>query len=195
MAEAASRIRAAALIKIKVDAHRPEQAIEAVARAAPRARLIVDPNESWSFDLLQELQPFLAQWNVALVEQPLPAASDEPLKGFVPLVPLCADESLHTAADLVRVGERYQVINIKLDKTGGLTEALRLRSVARAQGLGIMVGCMVCTSLGIAPALELAADADFLDLDGPWWLTKDRPNGVRIEDGILTLSSSFLWGR
>jgi L-alanine-DL-glutamate epimerase-like enolase superfamily enzyme len=195
MAEAASRNHAAALIKIKVDAQRPDQAIEAVARAAPRARLIVDPNESWSYELLRELQPFLAQWNVALVEQPLPAASDDPLKGFVPLVPLCADESLHTAADLVRVGERYQVINIKLDKTGGLTEALGLRSVARARGLGIMVGCMVCTSLGIAPALELATDADFLDLDGPWWLTKDRPNGVRIEDGILTLSSSFLWGR
>ena len=194
MAEAASRIRAAALIKIKVDAQQPDKAIEAVAHAAPRARLIVDPNESWNFDLLRELQPFLAQRNVALVEQPLPAASDGPLKGFVPLVPLCADESLHTAADLERVAERYQVVNIKLDKTGGLTEALRLRSLARARGLGIMVGCMVCTSLGIAPALQLAADADFLDLDGPWWLTKDRPNGVHIEGGTLTVSSSFLWG-
>jgi L-Ala-D/L-Glu epimerase len=194
MAEAASLIRDAALIKVKVDAQRPDAAIEAVARAAPRARLIVDPNESWSFDLLRELQPFLARWNVALVEQPLPAASDDPLQGFLPLVPLCADESLHTAADLQRVGERYQVINIKLDKTGGLTEALSLRDTARARGLGIMVGCMVCTSLGIAPALQLAGDADFLDLDGPWWLTKDRPNGVHIEGGTLTVGSSFLWG-
>jgi L-alanine-DL-glutamate epimerase-like enolase superfamily enzyme len=194
MAAAASRVCNAPLIKIKVDANRPEGAIEAVARAAPRARLIVDPNESWSFELLRELQPFLAHWRVALVEQPLPATRDDRLKGFVPLVPLCADESLHTVGDLERIVGRYQVINIKLDKTGGLTEALNLRDAARARGLGIMVGCMVCTSLGIAPALQLAADADFLDLDGPWWLLNDRPNGVRIEGGTLRMSPTFLWG-
>ena len=194
MAAAASRVCNAPLIKIKVDANRPRGAIEAVARAAPRARLIVDPNESWSFELLRELQPFLAHWRVALVEQPLPATLDDQLKGFVPLVPLCADESLHTAGDLERIVGRYQVINIKLDKTGGLTEALNLRDAARARGLGVMVGCMVCTSLGIAPALQLAADADFLDLDGPWWLLKDRPNGVRIEGGTLRMSPTFLWG-
>ena len=194
MGEAASRVCDAPLIKVKVDAQ-PEAAIAAVARAAPHARLIVDPNESWTVDLLRELQPFLVQSNVAMVEQPVPATSDELLEGFAPLVPLCADESVHTTADLQHVVKRYQLINIKLDKTGGLTEALKLRQAARAGGLGVMVGCMVCTSLGIAPALQLACGADFLDLDGPWWLLNDRPHGVRIERGTLTVDSRLLWGR
>jgi L-alanine-DL-glutamate epimerase-like enolase superfamily enzyme len=190
MGEEASRVCDAPLIKVKVDAQ-PEAAIAAVMRAAPHARLIVDPNESWTFDLLRELQPLLVQSNVAVVEQPLPAKSDGMLEGFVPLVPLCADESVHTMAELEYVRRRYQLINIKLDKTGGLTQALRLRQAARASGLGVMV----CTSLGIAPALQLACDADFLDLDGPWWLLNDRPHGVRIERGTLTVDSRLLWGR
>jgi L-alanine-DL-glutamate epimerase-like enolase superfamily enzyme len=107
---------------------------------------------------------------------------------------LCADESLHTTADLDRVAQRYQVINIKLDKTGGLTEALQLLAAARARNLGVMVGCMISTSLSIAPALQIAASADFVDLDGPWWLARDREHGVHIDAGVLAVSSPFLWG-
>jgi L-alanine-DL-glutamate epimerase-like enolase superfamily enzyme len=194
MEAAARSLAGAPVIKIKVDANRPEAAIEAVARAAPHARLIVDPNESWSFGLLERLQPFLKGIGIALVEQPLPAAEDRVLEGFKPQVPLCADESVHVSADLGRVVTRYQFVNIKLDKTGGLTEALNLLNGARARGLGVMVGCMVCTSLGIAPALQVAAHADFADLDGPWWLAKDREGGLRIELGRIHPPSRALWG-
>lgn len=193
MAEAARGVASAQLIKVKVDAH-PQAALEAVASAAPMAKLIVDPNESWDVELLRELQPFLAQLPIAFVEQPLLALEDAVLEGFDPLVPLCADESLHTTSDLAQVSRRYQVINIKLDKTGGLTEALRLRAAARERKLGVMVGCMICTSLSIAPALQVAAAADFVDLDGPWWLAKDRERGVHIDSGVLNVRSPFLWG-
>jgi L-alanine-DL-glutamate epimerase-like enolase superfamily enzyme len=195
MAAATRRIADAPLIKVKVDASRPREVIEAVVREAPRSRLIVDPNESWSFELLRDLQPFLRDTGtVALVEQPLHAEADAVLDSFRPLVPICADESLHDSADLARLQSRYQVVNIKLDKTGGLTEALRLFAQARERGLGVMVGCMVCTSLGIAPALHLATTADFVDLDGPWWLSKDREQGVRIEKGRLLPPPGGLWG-
>jgi L-alanine-DL-glutamate epimerase-like enolase superfamily enzyme len=156
--------------------------------------LIIDPNESWNIELLRELQPFLARLPIAFIEQPLPAADDAALLGFKPLVPICADESLHTIEELSQVADRYQVINIKLDKTGGLTEALRLLAAARDRELGVMVGCMICTSLSIAPALHVAAGADYADLDGPWWLLKDQERGVRIDSGVLTVPSPFLWG-
>jgi L-alanine-DL-glutamate epimerase-like enolase superfamily enzyme len=195
MAEAARAVASAPIIKIKVDAEQPRAIIEAVAKAAPNARLIVDPNESWTIDTLRELQPFLASLGrVAFVEQPLPASRDAALETLQPLVPLCADESIHTSKDLDLVARRYQVINIKLDKTGGLTEALRLRTAARARKLQVMIGCMMCTSLSVAPALQLADSADFVDLDGPWWLAKDRERGVRIDQGRITVSSPFLWG-
>lgn len=193
MADAARAVANARLIKVKVDA-RPQLALEAVANAAPGAKLIVDPNESWNIELLAELQPLLARLPIAFVEQPLPASDDAVLAQFEPLVPLCADESLHTTADLDRVAQRYQVINIKLDKTGGLTEALRLLAAARARKLGVMVGCMISTSLSIAPALQVAASADFIDLDGPWWLAKDREHGVHIDAGVLRMGTPFLWG-
>jgi L-alanine-DL-glutamate epimerase-like enolase superfamily enzyme len=193
MAAAARDVARAQLIKVKVDA-RPQAALEAVANAAPNAKLIVDPNESWNIELLHELQPFLARLPIAFIEQPLPASEDAALADFKPLVPVCADESLHTSSDLDRVAQRYQVINIKLDKTGGLTEALQLLSAARARKLGVMVGCMISTSLSIAPALLVAAAADYVDLDGPWWLAKDREHGVRIDAGVLRVSSPFLWG-
>lgn len=193
MAEAAHAVASAELIKVKVDAD-PRAALAAVANAAPNAKLIVDPNESWSMELLRELQPFLARLPIAFVEQPLPASEDAALAEFEPLVPVCADESLHTTSDLDRVAQRYQIINIKLDKTGGLTEALQLLAAARARKLGVMVGCMISTSLSIAPALHVAAAADFVDLDGPWWLAKDREHGVRIDAGVLSVPSPFLWG-
>jgi L-alanine-DL-glutamate epimerase-like enolase superfamily enzyme len=193
MAAAARDVARAQLIKVKVDGQ-PQAALEAVADAAPNAKLIVDPNESWNIELLHELQPFLARLPIAFIEQPLPASEDSALVDFKPLVPVCADESLHTTSDLDRVAQRYQVINIKLDKTGGLTEALQLLSAARARKLGVMVGCMISTSLSIAPALLVAAAADYVDLDGPWWLAKDREHGVRIDAGVLHVSSPFLWG-
>lgn len=194
MERAAARIAGANLIKVKVDASDPAARIEAVRRAAPNARLIVDPNESWTLDILRAMQPALKKCAVGLLEQPLPADADDGLQGFSGAVPICADESCHVAADLPRLRERYQAINIKLDKTGGLTEAWRLLHAARAQGFRIMVGCMVGSSLGIAPALEVARAAEFVDLDGPLWLQDDYPDGVRLHDGLLMPPAPGFWG-
>ncbi len=173
MEQAASRMTGARLIKIKVDADDPTSRIEAVRRTAPSARLIVDPNESWTFDIL---------------------VGDADLVGFSSRIPICADEACHTCADLPRLLDRYQAINIKLDKTGGLTEAWRLLRAARTQGFRIMVGCMVGSSLGIAPALEIAREAEFIDLDGPLWLANDYADGVKLQDGLLAPPSPGFWG-
>ena len=182
------------LVKIKVDASDPAAQVRAVREVLPAARLIVDPNESWSFDLLRAMQPVLAEARVDLVEQPLPAGEDDALLGFEPVARLCADESCHTADDLARLRGRYQVVNIKLDKTGGLTGALELLDAARAQGFGIMVGCMISSSLSIAPAWHVARHAEFIDLDGPLWLKDDHPGGVAMIDGLLQPPSPGLWG-
>lgn len=194
MAEAARALAGLDLVKIKVDATAPAEQILAVRAALPDARLIVDPNESWTLPILRALQPVLAQARIDLVEQPLPAGEDDALLGFDPSVRLCADESCHTAADLPRLRGRYQVVNIKLDKTGGLTGALGLLDAARAQGFGIMVGCMVSSSLSIAPAWHVARHAEFVDLDGPLWLREDHPGGVRLQEGRLQPPSPALWG-
>ncbi|WP_018974345.1 N-acetyl-D-Glu racemase DgcA [Rudaea cellulosilytica] len=194
MAKAAASIADAGLIKIKVDAEDPIARIEAVRSAAPAARLIVDPNESWTIDILRETQDALVRLKVDLLEQPLPADADEALRGFVSRIPICADESCHTSSDLSSLLGRYQAINIKLDKTGGLTEAWRLLRAARAEGFIVMVGCMVCSSLGIAPALEIAREAEFIDLDGPLWLANDYPDGVRLQGGMLMPTSPGFWG-
>lgn len=194
MERAAARLADAQLVKIKVDASDPAARIEAVRRATPRARLIVDPNESWTLDIVREMQPVLVRARVDLLEQPVPARADEALEGFASAVPICADEACHVTADLARLRGRYQAINIKLDKTGGLTEAWRLLRAARAAGFGIMVGCMVCSSLGIAPALEIAREAAFADLDGPWWLSHDMEGGVALQQGRLAPPASGFWG-
>lgn len=194
MGAAAARIAHAGLIKIKVDADDPAARIEAVRRAAPAARLIVDPNESWTIDLLHDLQPVLEQAEVALVEQPLPANADDGLLGFASRIPICADEACHVASDLPRLRHRYQAVNIKLDKTGGLTEAWQLLRMARAEGFMIMVGCMVGSSLGIAPAFEIAREAEFVDLDGALWLKDDYPDGVTLQDGLLMPPQPGFWG-
>ncbi len=194
MGEEAARLAGAGLIKVKLDAHEPAARIGAVRRAAPDARLIVDPNESWSIELLRDMQPALENAGVALVEQPLPADADDALLDFAPRVPVCADESCHVAADLPRLRGRYQAVNIKLDKTGGLTEAWRLLRSARADGFRIMVGCMVCSSFGIAPALEVAREAEFVDLDGPLWLKGDYADGVRLSHGLLVPPQPGFWG-
>lgn len=194
MAAATRAVASAPLIKIKVDAQDPAARIRAVRATAAGARLIVDPNESWNPELLQAIQPVLRETRVDLVEQPLPADADQALAGFSGACPICADESCHTSADLDRLAGRYQSVNIKLDKTGGLSEALILLQEARASGFGVMVGCMVASSLAIAPALHVARHADFVDLDGPWWLRDDYPDGVLLETGILVPAKPGFWG-
>lgn len=185
MAKAAAAVANCPLIKVKVNADDPLAAIEAVRAAAPQARLIVDPNESWTPKLLESLLPGVARLGVALLEQPILASEDEALEGLQPPVSICADEAAHTGADLERVARRYQAVNIKLDKTGGLTEALSMRRLVDEIGLSLMVGCMVSTSLAIAPALLVASEAAFVDLDGPWWLLQDRDSAMRFERGRI----------
>lgn len=194
MAVAASKIADAPLIKVKVDATIPDAQIRAVRNAAPDAKLIVDPNESWDQQLVRAMQAVLLVLKVDLLEQPVPAGADAWLENFVPDVPICADESVHVAADLDTVARRYQVVNVKLDKSGGLTEALALAEAARARGLGLMTGCMISSSLSIAPALHVARMSDFVDLDGPIWLMEDRPGGVRDEAGWLWPPQHEFWG-
>lgn len=174
---AAAAMPSNALIKVKVDDRSPTEQILAVRQAAKSATLIVDPNESWDELLVRELQPMLADIGVAMLEQPVPADLDEWLKEYRPVVPICADESIHTVAELPEVCLKYQMINVKLDKAGGLTAALELAIAARSEGLQIMTGCMVCSSLSIAPALTLAALSALTDLDGPLWLKQDRAGG------------------
>jgi len=185
MHAAALAVADAPLIKVKVDAAQPQAQIRAVVEAAPNARLIVDPNESWDFDLLDSLQTFLNDLHIDLLEQPIPASDDARLEGYRPAVPICADEAAHTSGDLEVLRGRYQAVNIKLDKAGGLTEALRMLEQARVLGFQVMTGCMVASSLAIVPALHIAGASDFADLDGPWWIKDDRPGGVRIEGGRL----------
>jgi L-alanine-DL-glutamate epimerase-like enolase superfamily enzyme len=194
MAAAAAELRRAPLLKVKVDAEDPAARIRAVRDAAPQSALIVDPNESWDGALVEAMQPVLVAAGVALLEQPLPAGADEWLEGFTPPVPICADESVHVAEDLPAVARRYQLVNVKLDKAGGLTAALRLAEAARAAGLGLMTGCMVSSSLSIAPALHVAGFSDFVDLDGPLWLLEDRPGGVKGEGGMLLPPEQGFWG-
>jgi L-alanine-DL-glutamate epimerase-like enolase superfamily enzyme len=182
------------LIKVKLDASDPEGQLRAVRAGAPDARLIIDPNESWNLEILGAMQPVLVEARVELIEQPLPANDDAALEGFSSAVPICADESCHVAADLPKLLGRYQAVNIKLDKTGGLSGALQLLQQARAEGLEVMCGCMICTSLGIAPAFHIARRADFVDLDGPLWLKGDHPGGARVENGKLSAPSATLWG-
>lgn len=144
--------------------------------------------------MLRDVSPLLARLNIALIEQPLPADADDGLAGFSPPAPVCADESVHTVDDLESLRDRYQAINIKLDKAGGLTEAIRLLTRARELGFTVMTGCMVASSLGIAPAMHIAGASDFADLDGPWWLADDWPGGVSVQDGWMTPPAAGFWG-
>lgn len=194
MAQAAAELSAAPLIKVKVDAEDPATRIRAVRAAAPDAALIVDPNEAWDRKLIEEMQDVLAEAGVALLEQPCPAGEDDWLAGFTPLVPICADEAVHVADDLDRVAERYQMVNVKLDKSGGLTAGLALAAAARARGMQLMTGCMVSSSLSIAPAMHIAMRADFADLDGPLWLREDRADGVEARGGMLSPPAPGFWG-
>lgn len=194
MAEAAAAMADAPLIKLKVDAENPADRIRAVRAAAPDAALIVDPNESWDRALVERMQDVLASERVDLLEQPVAAGADAWLEGFTPLVPICADEAVHVAGDLGVVAARYQVVNVKLDKAGGLTPALELAHAARERGMGLMTGCMVSSSLSIAPALHVARLSDFVDLDGPLWLAEDREGGVTDAKGTLHPPRPGFWG-
>jgi L-Ala-D/L-Glu epimerase len=194
MGAAALKLAGVPLVKVKVDRSDPAAQIRAVRAAAPNPRMIVDPNESWTIAEVRDLQSLLVDLRVDLLEQPLPATEDAALEGFHSAVPIAADESAHVAGDLDALMQKYQVINIKLDKTGGLTAALELADAARAKGMGLMTGCMICSSLSIAPALIVAADAAFTDLDGPIWLANDRAGGVTCTNGILAPASPALWG-
>lgn len=194
MAEAARAAARRPLLKLKIGGPDDLDRVEAVRAAAPKSRLIVDANEGLSFDDLVRLAPDLARLDVKLIEQPLPDGEDEALEGYESPVPLCADESLHTRADLARVARRYACVNVKLDKTGGLTEALALVAEARALGLEIMVGCIVATSLAMAPALVIAQGAEFVDLDGPLILAKDRRPGLVFEGSMIRPPEPALWG-
>lgn len=168
--------------------------VETVRKAASSARLLIDANESWSPDHYRRIIPALKELSVELIEQPFPADGDEILEELDHPIPICADESCHTTADLSRLTNRYEVINVKLDKTGGLTEALRLCEAARKSSFRLLIGCMVGTSLSMAPARILASTADYVDLDGPLLLAGDRERGLSYRDGKIGIPPRELWG-
>jgi L-Ala-D/L-Glu epimerase len=183
------------ILKLKLGGDDQDVArVEAVRANAPTARLIIDANESWSPQHYRKVVPELSRLGVELIEQPFPAKDDIVLAELDRPIPVCADESCHASDDLPRIIGRYDAINIKLDKTGGFTEALALIQLARRSGLTLLFGCMVSTSLGIAPARILARANDLVDLDGPLLLAKDRPHGLSYENGKLGLPSGELWG-
>jgi L-alanine-DL-glutamate epimerase-like enolase superfamily enzyme len=182
------------LLKLKLGGNGDADRLRAVRDARPDARLVADANESWSADIYAHVAPLAAQLGVELIEQPFSANDDEALLTLPRPVPICADESAHTTTDLVRLKGRYDAVNIKLDKAGGLTEALAMAEAAQAQGFRIMAGCMVATSLAMAPAVLVAQRADWIDLDGPLLLAKDRPNGLRFEGSLVHPPTPALWG-
>jgi len=168
--------------------------VEAVREAAPAARLLIDANESWSPDHYKSIVPALKRLGVGLIEQPFPANADEILETLDHPVPVCADESCHTSADLPRLKNRYDAVNVKLDKTGGLTEGILLIKRARESEFKLLIGCMVGTSLSMAPARVLASSADWVDLDGPLLLTRDRDHGLSYQNGKICIPAPELWG-
>jgi L-alanine-DL-glutamate epimerase-like enolase superfamily enzyme len=193
--EAAARRHAhRPLLKIKLGTPDDMPRLEAVRRGAPEARIIVDANEGWSAQVYADLAPHLQRLGVALVEQPLPAGEDEALRGMARPVPVCADESCHDRGSLPGLAGKYDVVNIKLDKTGGLTEALALRQAARQAGFGVMVGCMVGSSLAMAPAVLVAQGAQVTDLDGPLLLAEDRRAALRFDAAGVHPPEAALWG-
>lgn len=194
MRAAALRAAGRPVLKIKLGTPGDMPRLEAVRAGAPKPRIIVDANEGWTPEVYADLAPHLIRLGVALVEQPLPAGADEALSEMPRPVPVCADESAHDRASLPGLQGRYDVVNIKLDKTGGLTEALALADAARAAGLGVMVGCMVGTSLAMAPATLVAQGAGFVDLDGPLLLARDREPALHYEGSTMFPPLPELWG-
>ena len=194
MQAAAARHAHRPLLKIKLGTPDDMARLEAVRAGAPEARIIVDANEGWSAEVYAELAPHLLRLGVAMVEQPLPAGADDMLAEIARPLPVCADESCHDRDSLPALRGKYDMVNIKLDKTGGLTEALALRDAARAEGYAIMVGCMVGSSLAMAPAVLVAQGAAVVDLDGPLLLAEDRTPALRYDDAGVHPAEPALWG-
>lgn len=193
-ARIAAACRDAGMIKLKLGGEDDLACARAVRETLPQTALFVDVNGGWTLERLNALAPRLAELGVFMIEQPLPRGQDAVLDGYNKAIPLCADESCHTRADLDRLAGRYDYVNIKLDKTGGLTEALALVADARALGLEIMAGCMVATSLAMAPAMILAQGARVVDLDGPLLLARDREPGLIFHGSMIEPPSPALWG-
>lgn len=194
MAAQARSNAARPLLKIKLGGDKDIACIHAVRQAAPQSRLILDANEGWTNENLLENLKVAAELRVSLIEQPLPVGKDAILRDIPHLVPICADESVHEAADLETLLGLYDAVNIKLDKAGGLTAAIELRDRAKQLGLSVMVGCMVGTSLAMAPAILLAQGAEFVDLDGPLLLAQDREPGLTYEGSLVSPPQPSLWG-
>lgn len=195
MHKAAAAVGARSVLKVKVGAPEGDaERMRAVRAAAPQARLIIDANEGWRPETIRELMLAAASIGAFVVEQPLPAGQDEILARMPRPVPVCADESVHGSADLESLVGRYDYVNLKLDKTGGLTEGLRFLAEARRLGFGVIAGCMVGSSLAMAPAVLLAQDVELCDLDGPLLLLEDRAEGLRYEGSQVGVPSPALWG-
>ncbi|MEM9667626.1 MAG: N-acetyl-D-Glu racemase DgcA [Pseudomonadota bacterium] len=182
------------LLKLKLGGAGDMDRIAAVHQAVPDVRFIIDGNEAMEPERFPELAEKVGGLGVALIEQPFPAGNDDPLLNYSGPVPVCADESAHTSADIEALSKRYNAVNIKLDKTGGLTEAIAMQRAARDAGMGVMVGCMVAGSISMAPAILLGQVADFVDVDGPTWLTDDVDYGLRFENGQVYPPTAALWG-
>lgn len=194
MARSAAAARNLPILKLKLGGAGDAERMRAVRRARPDARLLVDANEAWTAELLPDLIAVAAECNVEVIEQPLPTSADEALRSLPRRVPICADESVHTASDVDRLKGLYDAVNIKLDKAGGLTGAISLQQAARQHGLKVMIGSMVATSLAIAPAMLLTQTADWVDLDSPLLLARDRQPPIEIENGLISPAPRALWG-
>ena len=182
------------ILKIKLGTPDDMPRLEAVRAGAPLATIIVDANEGWTAEVYSDLAPHLLRLGVAVVEQPLPAGADAMLAGIARPVPVCADESCQYRASLAALKGRYDMVNLKLDKTGGLTEALLTRDAAREMGFQVMVGCMVGSSLAMAPAVLLAQGAEYTDLDGPLLLAEDRAQPLHYDASGVHAPDANLWG-
>ncbi len=194
MGQAALNYARRPLLKVKLDGEQILERIRAVHENAPKASLIVDANEAWDIKTLRMMANALEELGVRMIEQPLPAGEDQELSSYHGPIPLCADESSHTAADLEGLKDRYQMVNVKLDKTGGLTEAFEFVRQAQKLDLDLMVGCMVGTSLAMAPAMLLTQGATFVDLDGPLWLAEDRDSPLDFSKSMVSAPKRTLWG-
>ncbi len=194
MADGAAAATDISLLKVKLNNDRPVERIAAIREARPDARLVVDVNQGWSFAELREYGPAIGELGVEFIEQPLPRGGDEELEGYDSPVPLCADESCLHLGELEQAASRYQMINIKLDKTGGLTHGLELAAGIREKGLSMMIGCMAGTSLAMAPHHVICQLADYADIDGPLLLLNDRFGGLVYNNGLVTLPDGPFWG-
>ncbi len=194
MAKEVSELSDDALIKIKLGGDNDIDCLKAVRSTRPSADIIVDANEGWNADDYCKMIPALIEANVAMIEQPMPSDNDEALRELDRPIPICADESVHTSEDVEKLAGKYDMVNIKLDKTGGLTEALKLRDAATELGMSYMIGCMVGSSLSMAPAMLLANGAAYVDLDGPLFLSEDVEHGIKFEGGLMHPFTQKLWG-